>query len=286
MKHPEELIRDVQHLFSLPDVAIRVNQLIDAPGTTAKQLSDAVQLDSGLTMTVLRLANSAWYGLPAKVDTVSRAITMIGSSALRDLVLSTSVTKAFKGIPEEFVRMIDFWDNSVHCGVLARAIGQKQRHRDNERLFLAGLLHKVGRLVFYVSRPMQYRQVLHVQDRGEAALLQAEREVFGFTYAELGAALLKAWGLPQNLQNAIALQIEPSTYPSLPNEAAILHIASEMAFHMAPDIKDRNKSTGFTPEFDPELLTMVGLTNTDLTEVMQVSLIQAIELIEIVNPGG
>jgi HD-like signal output (HDOD) protein len=286
MTQPQELVRDVQHLFSLPDVAIRVNRLIDAPATTAQQLSEAVQLDSGLAMTVLKLANSAWYGLPARVDTVTRAITLIGNSALRDLVLSTSVTKAFKGIPEEFVRMVDFWDNSVHCGVIARAIGQRQRLRDSERLFLAGLLHKVGRLVFYVSRAMQYRQVLHTQDKGEDALIAAEREVFGFTYAELGAALLKAWGLPQNLQNAIALQLEPSTYPGLPNEAAILHVASNMAFHMAPDIKDRHTSTGYTPAFDSQLLAMVGLSNADLTEVMQASLIQAIELIEIVNPGG
>jgi len=282
---PQQLVQDVEHLFSLPDVAIRIDRLIDAPGSTARQLSEAVQLDAGLSATILRLANSAWYGLPSRVDTISRAITLIGSKALRDLVLSTSVIKAFRGIPEEFVSMLDFWDNSVHCGVLARAIAHKRGIRDNEHLFLAGLMHKIGRLVFYASRPMQYRQVLRVKDQGEAALVAAEREVFGFTYAELGGALLKAWGLPTNLQYAISMQLDASHYPHRPNEAAILTVAADMATHMSPDIHDRNRASAYTPGYDAAVLEMVGLDNQELIEIMQSSLVQTIELIEIINPG-
>jgi len=285
MMNPQQLVQEVEHLFSLPDVAIRIDRLIDAPGTTARVLSEAVQLDAGLAATVLRMANSAWYGLPARVDTITRAITLIGHKALRDLVLSTSVIKAFRGIPEEFVNMLDFWDNSVHCGVIARALGQKRLIRENEHLFLAGLMHKIGRLVFYVSRPMQYRQVLHAKDHGEAAMIAAEREVFGFTYAELGGALLRAWGLPANLQNAISLQLDPSRYPDHPNEAAIVTVASDMAYHMSPDIRDRKQASSYVPSFDKTVLEMIGLENDDLTEVMQHSLVQAIELSEIVNPA-
>jgi len=283
---PQQLVQEIEHLFSLPDVAVRVNQLIDAPGTASRQLSAAVQLDAGMAATVLRLANSAWYGLPSRVDTISRAITLIGHKALRDLVLSTAVVTAFKGIPEEFVNMLHFWDNSIHCGVLTRAIGQHCRVQNGEHLFLAGLMHKVGRLVFYASRPMQYRQVLHIEDKGGAALIAAEREVFGFSYAELGGALLQAWKLPTNLQYAIALQLDPSSFPGQPNEAAMVGVASEMAFHMSPDIRDRNRASNYVPDFSMPVLDKLGLTNTDLTGIMQISLLQAIELIEIVNPGS
>ena len=283
--HPMQLVQEVEHLFSLPDVAIRIDRMIDAPATSSRQLSEAVQLDANLVATVLKLANSAWYGLPSKVDTISRAITLIGQKALRDLVLSTAVIRTFRGIPEEFVSMLDFWDNSVHCGVIARALGQKCMCHDNEHLFLAGLMHKIGRLVFYVSRPMQYRQVLHAKDGGEAALIAAEREVFGFTYADLGGALLKAWGLPANLQNAISLQLDPVYYQSQPNEAAIITVASNMANHMSPDIRERNKASAYVPSFDASVLDLIGLSNDDLTEIMQFSLVHAIELIEIVNPS-
>ena len=99
---PQLLAQEVETLFSLPDVALRLNELIDQPDTSTQDLVEVVQLDAAIAATVLRLANSAWYGLPSKVDTISRAITLIGQKALRDLVLSTSVIARVRGagIPE------------------------------------------------------------------------------------------------------------------------------------------------------------------------------------------
>lgn len=281
---PQQLVQDVEHLFSLPDVAIRINELIDDPDATTKDLVDVVQLDAGIAATVLRLANSAWYGLPAKVDSISRAITLIGMKALRDLVLSTSVITTFKGISPEFVDMMDFWDNSVTCGVVSRNLAKKCGLRECERMFLAGLLHKVGRLVFYASRPVQYRQVLLEKDHGEAAVIEAERAVFGFTYAELGAALLRAWRLPESLDELIAHQLRPAEAPHYPREAAIVHVAADIAFHMSPDIKARFELGEYTLTFDEAAWQGLGLERGVLTEIMQTSLVQSFELLEIVNP--
>jgi len=282
--HPQHLVQEVEHLFSLPDVAIRINELIDRPDTSTKELVEVVQLDAGIATTVLRLANSAWYGLPSRVDTISRAITLIGMKALRDLVLSTSVITTFKGISSEFVDMMDFWDNSVTCGVVCRNLAQKCGVRESERMFLAGLLHKVGRLVFYASRPLQYRQVLQDKDRGEAAIIEAERAVFGFTYAELGAALMRAWRLPEALDELIAYQLHPLDAPTYPREAAIVHVAGDIAFHMSPDIKARFELGEYNLTFDEASWNALKLERSLLTEVMQTSLIQSFELLEIVNP--
>lgn len=281
---PQQLVQDVEHLFSLPDVAIRINELIDQPDTSIKDLVEVVQLDAGISTTVLRLANSAWYGLPSKVDSISRAITLIGMKALRDLVLSTSVITTFKGISAEFVDMMDFWDNSVTCGVVSRNLALKCGVRESERMFLAGLLHKVGRLVFYASRPVQYRQVLQEKDYGEAAVIEAERAVFGFTYAELGAALMRAWRLPESLDELIAHQLRPGEAPHYPREAAIVHVAADIAFHMSPDIKSRFELGEYNLTFDEAAWQGLGLERSMLTEIMQTSLIQSFELLEIVNP--
>jgi HD-like signal output (HDOD) protein len=282
--NPQQLVQDIEHLFSLPDVAIRINELIDRPDTTTKELVEAVQLDAGIATTVLRLANSAWYGLPSRVDTISRAITLIGMKALQDLVLSTSVITTFKGISSEFVDMMDFWDNSVTCGVVTRNLAKKCGVRESERMFLAGLLHKVGRLVFYASRPLQYRQVLQEKDSGEAAIIEAERAVFGFTYAELGAALMRAWRLPEALDELIAYQLHAADAPGYPRETAILHVAGDIAFHMSPDIKGRFQLGEYTLTFDEAVWNSLGLERGELTEIMQTSLIQSFELLEIVNP--
>ncbi len=281
---PQQLAQEVENLFSLPDVAIRLNNLIDQPDSTIQELVEVVQLDAGIAATVLRLANSAWYGLPSKVDTISRALTLIGQKALRDLVLSTSVITTFKGISSEFVDMRDFWDNSVTCGVVTRNLAQKCGMRDAERMFLAGLLHKVGRLAFYASRPVQYRQVLQDQANGEAAIVAAEERVFGFNYAQLGAALLQAWRVPAALDEVVAYQLDPLQAPNLPKEAAIVHVAGDIAYHMAPDIKARFQLGEYNLTFRESAWESLDLERSVLAEIMQNSLIQSFELLEIINP--
>jgi len=281
---PQQLVQEVEHLFSLPDVAIRLNDLIDQPDTTTQELVEVVQLDAGIAALVLRLANSAWYGLPSTVDSLSRAVTLIGQKALRDLVMSTSVITTFKGISAEFVDMRDFWDNSVTCGVVTRNLAGKCGIREVERMFLLGLLHKVGRLVFYASRPVQYRQVLQDQNNGEAALVEAEHAVFGFTYAELGAALLRAWQIPVALDEVIEYQLDPLQAPNHAKEAAILHMAGDIAYHMAPDIKARFELGEYNLTFRESAWDLLGLDRNVLPEIMQNSLIQSFELLEIINP--
>jgi HD-like signal output (HDOD) protein len=281
---PDDLVQEVSSLFSLPEVAVRVNELLDAPNTTIQDLSEVIQLDAGLTSRLLRLANSAYYGLPSKVETVSLAITMIGQRTLRDLVLSTSVVSVFKDIPSEFVDMRDFWDNSTTCGVVARNLGRLCRMRDSEHLFIAGLLHAVGRLVFYARRPQQYREVLRASGLDRQALVAEERRVFGFTYADLGAALLRAWRLPEVLHAAVAHHLEPGRATVYTREVAIVHVARDVADGLTPDIKAHASLADYTPGFDAEAWESLGLDTAVLPDLRQTSLYQAFEVLEIINP--
>jgi HD-like signal output (HDOD) protein len=278
------LVEEVQHLFSLPDVALRLNDLVGNPDTTNKQIVEVLQLDVGLAATVLRLANSAWYGLPSKVDTLSRAITLIGHGALRDLVLAAAFIQRFQGIPGEFVNMKTFWDNSVACGVVARNLSRRCRLHESEQMFLAGLLHKIGRLVFFESRPNLYREVLaQATDTSEAGIIAAERQVFGFSHAELGGELLKRWHLPPILQNVVANQLNSERYTDYPRERAILQVAADMAHFLSPDIKLGPGEVNYTPVFDDVVWMDLGITPEGLGEVTDISLIQTYELIEIIN---
>ena len=281
---PAALVEEVQHLFSLPDVALRLNELVSNPDTPNKQIVDVLQLDAGLAATVLRLANSAWYGLPSKVDTLSRAVTLIGHGALRDLVLAAAFIKRFQGIPGEFVNMKTFWDNSVACGVVARNLSRRCKLHESEQMFLAGLLHKIGRLVFFVARPREYREVLaQAEDTSEPSLIAAERAMFGFCYAELGGELLKRWQLPPLLQAVVAHQLHSGLTTDYPRERAILQVAADMAHFLSPDIRVGPGELLYTPRFDDVVWMDLGLTPEAVTEVADISLIQTYELIEIVN---
>lgn len=283
---PQALAQDAGSLFSLPEAALRVNELIRSPDHTSRDLAETVELDAGLTARLLRLANSPLFGHVGKIDKVSHAIVMIGERALRDLVMATSVTNVFKGIPEEFVDMATFWDNSATCGVVARLLAARCGARDGERLFVAGMLHGIGRLVFYSRQPERYRQVLKAGAEGEAAILAEERRVFGFTYAELGAALLAAWKLPEFYQVVIANQLEPRKAETFQKETAILHVARDMAASLAPSLKARQPAQAWQAGFDPDAGDMLGLDRDELERVRMDALGQAFDIIDIINPGA
>lgn len=278
--NPQQLVQDIEHLFSLPDVAIRINELIDRPDTTTKELVEAVQLDAGIATTVLRLANSAWYGLPSRVDTISRAITLIGMKALQDLVRHCD-----HHLQGHLLRV------RGHDGLLGQQRDLRRGHpqpgqemRRARSSACRGPAAQGGAPAFDASRPLQYRQVLQEKDSGEAAIIEAELAAFGFTYAELGAALMRAWRLPEALDELIAYQLHAADAPGYPRETAILHVAGDIAFHMSPDISGRFQLGEYNLTFDEAVWILLGLERGELTEIMQTSLIQSFELLEIVNP--
>lgn len=283
---PQALAKDAGTVFSLPEAAVRVNELIRSPDHSARDLAEVVELDAGLTARLLRLANSPLFGHMGRIDKVSHAIAMIGEQALRDLVMATAVTGAFRGIPEEFVDMASFWDNSATCAVVSRLIAAGCGVRESERLFVAGLLHGIGRLVFYSRQPERYREVLKARASGEAAVLAEERRVFGFTYADLGAALMAEWKLPEFFQTVIGNQLEPERAPAYPRETAVLHVARDLAAGLTPGIKTRQPPQAWKPGYSPAAGALVGLTPEQLESVRIDALAQAFDIIDIINPGA
>ena len=284
---PQSLAAEVESLFALPDVVLRVNALLDSPEANARDISAAVELDPGLAAGVLHLANSPVYGQQGRVDTVARAIDLIGRRALRDMVLATSVVNVFDAIPEEFVDMATFWDNSITCGVVAQILARHVHCRDTASLFLAGLLHGIGRLVFYARRADEYRPLLAEKPEGEKALAAAEQRAFGFTYANLGAALLKDWRLPERITIAIKHQLHPEAAPAAhARDVAIIHIANDIAASLTPCLKLHQTPPPYTPGFDPGAAAILGISNEDLESIRLEALSQTFEVIEIINPGS
>lgn len=282
---PQQLVQEVSQLFTLPDVAIRLNELIAAPDSSTQDLVEVVQLDPGLAGAVLKLANSAHYGRATRVDSIPRAIAVIGERELQVMAMATSVTTTFRGLPADLVDMATFWDNSVTCGVIARLLGRRCRIPKTEQLFLAGLLHAVGRLVFYARRPDEYRALLGAAEApDEPALAAAERRVFGFDYATLGAALLKSWNLPVMLQVLVACQLRPGEATDCAREAALLHVANSVAAGLSPTLKGVAASQAGQADFDSAAWALLGLNEAVLAEVVQEASSQSLEILAIINP--
>lgn len=283
---PLSLASEVTSLFALPDLVARACAIMGSPTGTAQQLVEVVELDAGLAATVLRLANSALYGY-GRVETLNHAVALIGYKTLQDLVLATSVVRTFKNIPPEFVDMGTFWDNSITCGVLAKLIAQRAKVPESEALFIAGLLHGVGHLVFYTRRPVEYRQVLQLAAGDENQLVAAERQVFGFTYADVGAALIESWGLPKRLRVVVGHHLDPAQAPAHAKEVAVVHLANKLAADLAPCIKSREAPSRYTPDQNATAsMQSLGLTAQDLDEIRADALAASLEVIEIIHPGA
>jgi len=256
---PQELVKDVGELVSMPGVAIRINEMVDDAQYSASDIGKVIAQDPGLTVRLLKIANSPMYGLSSQIDTVSRAVTVLGTKQVRDLVLATSAIQAFDGIPNELLTMDDFWKHSIACGLAARELMGKQRAAQGESIFVAGLLHDIGQLVIFNKLPGQAKQILEtvVDEMEEASQFEVEQQVLGFDHAQIGTELAKLWQLPQSLCECVAFHHRPAMAIDFKFEAAIVHIANTLAVMV--ELDTLNVDEGEVPPIDPQAWEITGL---------------------------
>lgn len=226
---PYELVASTIHLATLPEVFLRINQIVDDPHHSATDIARVLSQDPGMTARLLKIVNSPFYGFPSKIDSVSRAITIIGTQDLRDLILATSVVKAFGGLSNDVASMESFWHHSIGCALIARGLATQRHETHTERFFVAGLLHDIGHLLIYQKIPELAREaLLRATHQGEV-LHVAEQAVMGFDHAAIGGELLRVWNLPKHLEEAVAFHHAPEKALQFPVDAALIHLANIIA---------------------------------------------------------
>ncbi|WP_455198155.1 HDOD domain-containing protein [Kaarinaea lacus] len=261
-----ELVQNVEELVSLPAACARLTEMVDDPSCSAQDMGRVINQDVALTARLLRIANSPMYGLSTKVDTVTRAVTVLGMKQVRDLVLASAAIRAFDGIPNTLVSMHSFWEHSIFCALCARNIAMECLRDQREAVFVAGLLHDMGKLVLYNQLPELSRRTLESSNNGKQSRESqtAEREIIGFSHADVGGELAKRWSLPLNLQECIAYHHEPDKAEHHHTEVAIIHMANSLAIlaarksenpDKAPAINDMAwKLTGLDKEMIPVII--------------------------------
>ncbi len=231
METAEAWVRDAGALVSPPDVCIKIFELMESNAASAQSLGNVITRDPSLTARLLRIVNSSFYGFPRRIDTVSRAVTVIGTSELYNLVVAVAAITSFSRIPNFIVNIDTFWRHGVCCGIIARELARRCKVLHPERLFVAGVLHDIGNLIVYHRAPDTIRDLLLDAQGDENALARKETRIFGFNHADIGALLLDRWQLPQELIQATRWHHTPSSAGQAALEAAIVHIADTMANH-------------------------------------------------------
>lgn len=255
---PFQLVQDVNNLVSMPEVLLSVNRMVDDPSSSAVDVGKVIAKDPGLTARLLKIANSPYYGPGRRIDTVARAVTLMGMRQLRDLVLATAASKVFNGIPNSLISMDDFWRHSIQCALAASSLAKLARVPNHDSLFVAGLLHDVGQLILFNRYPTESHQtlLLCMADPGAPTVYEAERRIFDFDHTQIGAELLRHWRLPESLQTCIEFHHEPSRAPLYAKEAYLVHLANAITGLMdmgSSDITDAS-------DLDPQVWPITGLT--------------------------
>jgi HD-like signal output (HDOD) protein len=205
------LIAQIDSLPSLPRLYLDFLDEIRKPNPSHDRLSDITSRDIGLCSKILQLVNSAFFGLPRKIDNAGEALLHLGLENVRALVLSIQVFSLFDQIKVKSFSPETLWNHSFQTGVLARNIAsfEKRPTEEIETAFTAGLLHDVGKLVLVAGVPRAWQDALETAVSERIPLWQAERTRLAATHAEVGAALFALWGIPDPIVEAVAFHHEP-----------------------------------------------------------------------------
>ena len=220
------IIARVEDLPTLPRTVLRITELVNDPRASAKDLSIIITDDQVLTARLLKLVNSSFYGFPSRVSTVTGAIVLLGFDAIRNLLLTTSVLDLFPARIAKVRRdQEQLWDHSLGCAIGAKSIGNFLRHDKLEELFVAGLLHDIGKIVEMMFLPDEFARITE-RVRAEGVLISfAEQDLLGCTHADIGRLLAERWNLPAKLVGVIARHHTPAASGTFALEASIVHLA-------------------------------------------------------------
>ncbi|MGJ8682611.1 HDOD domain-containing protein [Paraglaciecola sp.] len=190
------------NVFVLPEAVTKIKQLIDDDSTSMDDIAEVINYDPAIMSQVLKISNSALYKFPSTITTVSKAIQVIGTRSVYDLVLAYGVAYAFKDLNKEVIDLDKFWEQGVNCALLAKYFAEEVGIKEPEKLFVCGLLHNLGELVLVQVNPDIAKKNTYLSSSTRPVELQ--KQYLGFSYSDISAELLKLWGIPADISKIVS----------------------------------------------------------------------------------
>lgn len=269
----ELLLKGDPEMMTLPSMVYELLDLIDSSHSSTEEIAELVSQDAVLAAKVLRMVNSAYYGMVAQIETVQHAISMIGLKTLRDIVVVAKVGEKFSGIPPEVANVESFWVNNLFCAGMAKRLDQIQltpRHN----VFAPALLSNIGALVFLQKLPKVSKRILLMAEESNQDVYKVEQTILGYTHADIGAELMENWNLPKIFIEVAHNRNQFHKAARYINEAAIVHLAASFADKHQPFINfaalgSFTDQSAYNYVYVPEnlineLITEIGTSSPDL----------------------
>ncbi|WP_202265193.1 MULTISPECIES: HDOD domain-containing protein [unclassified Alteromonas] len=272
----DELVSKAEDLFVLPDSVTRLKACMDDEASSIEDIGDIIAFDPSLATQLLRVANSALYRFPNKIDTITRAIQVVGTRSTYDLALAYGVSQAFSEVDGQIIDLDKFWEQSVSCGLLAKYFTDMRNIREPERAFVSGLLHNIGELVVVSLMPEAAKRCQAFNARVSPSELQFG--VLGFTYNTLSAKLIEKWGIPETIHKPIErIHDDEGEFP----EDRILQLSYVLALdNVNPEVYPSYHN------LKPEMHDALSLNREDLEDALDITNLQCISVISLFNPNA
>lgn len=270
-----EYAKQANGSFALPDACFKVKALMEDDDSTTEDFANVISVDPSMTSRLLQIANSAIYSFPGEISTISRAITIIGTQAIYNMMLVDVAATAFKHFSTQSIDLKRFWHMSVFCGLATKNLAITAGIRDIERLFVAGLLQNFGELIVAKVSPELAKQC----EAYSADILpwKLQQKVLGFTYTEVSAELLKIWQIPEKIilpirhyNNAQKIDIN--------KDVKVMYLASRLALvECHPEIFD------YDDNVDAALCQSLNFSLGDLEAAANFATIETDNILNIMN---
>ncbi|MGE3107994.1 MAG: HDOD domain-containing protein [Phycisphaerales bacterium] len=256
-------IREISHIATLPEITLKIIQLVESPTSTAQDLHKVISNDPALCSRILKVVNSAFYGLPGQVGSINRAIVLLGLNAVKNIAIAASLTKLFRGgaVTPNFAAK-DLWEHSIAVGAASKMIADSLKLAFADEAFLAGLIHDLGIVVelqFDRNKLVEAVTRTNVGPDGTPArgLLDTEDEVFGATHQDFGSGLCIKWKFPKSFANVTGYHHRPL---ELADDGRTLACIVAIADRLAACVKKPFRLDLTSIEIPSEFLDHIKLT--------------------------
>jgi len=252
-------VESIEMLPTIPDVVKRLAGVIGNPKISISEISSFISSDPALTSRILKMVNSAIFGFPGRISSVTHAVTLLGFNVIKGLLMGVTVLDLMQ------TTMIGLREHSVGCAVAARTLASIKGLKNTEDVSVAGLLHDLGKVILLLQFPGDYATVLQEAARKGILVFDAEKAHFSETHATVGLWLAEKWQFPKNLTDVIAFHHKPALAKNAPLETAIVHLA---------DIMARATGCGYAgdalvPAVSPAAFELLHLSEEDIRKVLQ-----------------
>jgi putative nucleotidyltransferase with HDIG domain len=274
--------RSLNRLPAFPATVHKVTSLINNPDSSLSELVEVIRLDQAITANILRMCNSAYFGLRHKVDNVHDAIMYLGKQNVVRAVMAAGVSRFFKDAPGYEAEAKNLWEHAVSSALMSQILARKILKREDSILFTAALLHDIGKVILGEFVSEKYHEIKNVMSVRSCSFLAAEEAVLGINHAGIGGAITAAWNFPQDIQQAIANHHRPDRHPATTNPMPwLIHLADQGCLMMGIGWG----TDGLSYHGFDEAMSQFRLTQKDFEEAMSLlvtELNSARELIGIV----